>query len=96
VRARCERTAVEPRQVTFDEMAEYGSVMPILSVGVRWGRAIGRVCKPEATGSIPVCSIGESAYFCRYLLASSVPVPTTAARAGGASGSLGCCQGCVE
>jgi hypothetical protein len=30
--------------------------MPILSVGVRWGRAIGWVCKPEVTGSIPVRS----------------------------------------
>jgi hypothetical protein len=30
--------------------------MPILSVGVRWGRAIGWVCKPEDTGSIPVRS----------------------------------------
>jgi hypothetical protein len=56
VRARCERTAVEPCQVTFDEMAEFGSVMPILSIGVRWGRAIGWVCKPEVTGSIPVRS----------------------------------------
>jgi hypothetical protein len=31
--------------------------MPILSVGVRWGRAIGWVCKPEVTGSIPVRSM---------------------------------------
>ena len=31
--------------------------MPILSVGVRWCRAIGWVCKPEVTGSISVRSI---------------------------------------
>jgi hypothetical protein len=62
VRARCERTAVEPCQMTYDEMAEYGSVMQILLVCVRWGRAIGWVCKPEVTGSIPVRSI----FFGRY------------------------------
>jgi hypothetical protein len=59
VRARCERTAVEPCQVTLDEMAEYRLVMPILSVGVRWGRAIGRVCKSEAAGSNPARSISR-------------------------------------
>ena len=59
VRAGCERTAVEPCQVTFDEMAEYGSVMPIVSVGVRWGRVIDWVCKPEVTGSIPVRSMAH-------------------------------------
>jgi hypothetical protein len=42
--------------MTFDEKAAFGSVMPILSIGVRWGRAIERVCKPEVTGSIPVRS----------------------------------------
>jgi hypothetical protein len=57
VRARCERTAVEPCQVTFDEMAEFGSVMPILSTGVGWGRAVGWVCKPEVAGSSPARSI---------------------------------------
>jgi hypothetical protein len=31
--------------------------MPIPSVGVRWGRVIGWVCKPEVTGSIPVRSM---------------------------------------
>jgi hypothetical protein len=59
VRARCERTAVEPCQVTFDEMAEFGSVMQILLVSVRWGRAIGWVCKPEVAGSIPARSKEE-------------------------------------
>jgi hypothetical protein len=39
--------------------AEFGSVMPILSICVRWGRAIGWVCKPEVTGSIPVRSITD-------------------------------------
>jgi hypothetical protein len=29
-----------------DSRADFGSVMPVLSVGVRWGRAIGWVCKP--------------------------------------------------
>ena len=57
VRARCERTAVKRCRLTFDEKADFGSVMPILSVGVRWGRTIGWVCKPEVTGSIPVRSI---------------------------------------
>ena len=57
VRARCERTAVERCQVAFGEKADFGSVMPILSVGVRWGRVIDWVCKPEVTGSIPVRSI---------------------------------------
>ena len=59
VRARCERTGVEPCQVTFDEIAEYGSVTPILLIGVRRGRVIGWVCKPEVTGSIPVRSTCE-------------------------------------
>jgi hypothetical protein len=36
--------------MTFDGRADFGSVMLILSVGVRRGRAIGRVCKPEALG----------------------------------------------
>jgi hypothetical protein len=62
VRARCERTAVEPCQVTFDEKADFGSVMPILSVGVRWGRAIGWVCKSEAAGSNPARSISRKIY----------------------------------
>jgi len=55
VRADCRRTV----SVTFGEIAEYGSVMPILSVCVRWRRAIGWVCKPEVTGSIPVRSTLE-------------------------------------
>ena len=37
VRARCERTAVQRGWVTFHAMAEFASVMPILSVRVRWG-----------------------------------------------------------
>jgi len=57
VRARCERTAVQRGWVTFHAMAEFAAVMPILSVRVRWGRVIRRVCKPEVTGSIPVRSI---------------------------------------
>jgi len=35
VRAPCERTAVERCELTFDEHASFGSVSPILSVGVR-------------------------------------------------------------
>jgi len=46
--------------MTFDERADLGSVVPILSVGVRWGRAIGWVCKPEAAGSNPARSISEN------------------------------------
>jgi L-gulono-1,4-lactone dehydrogenase len=45
--------------VTFDEMADFGSVMPILSVCVGRGPAIGWVWKPEVTGSIPVRSIAK-------------------------------------
>src|SRR6266542_7012913 len=60
MRARCERTAVEPCRVTFGTRASFGSDMPILSIGVRWGRAIGWVCKPEVTGSIPVRSNDEN------------------------------------
>jgi hypothetical protein len=45
--------------MTFGDMVEFGSVMPILSVGVRWGRVIGWVCKPEVTGSIPVRSTSK-------------------------------------
>jgi hypothetical protein len=56
VQARCERTVVQLCRMTFDEKADFGSVMPILSVGVRWGRVLGWVCKPEVTGSIPVRS----------------------------------------
>jgi hypothetical protein len=63
VRARCERTAVEPCQVTFDEKADFGSVMPILLVGVRWGRVIGWVCKSEAAGSNPARSICRQGSF---------------------------------
>jgi hypothetical protein len=57
VRARCERSAVERCHVTFDEKAEFGSVMAILLVGVRRGRVIGWVCKPEVAGSIPARSM---------------------------------------
>jgi hypothetical protein len=58
---RCERRASaalstgvrrrSPRRLIF------ASVMPLLLTGVRWGRIIGSVCKPEVTGSIPVRSI---------------------------------------
>jgi hypothetical protein len=62
VRARCERTAVQRCWVTFDENAAFRSVMPVLSVGVRWGRAIGWVCKSEAAGSNPARSISRKIY----------------------------------
>jgi hypothetical protein len=51
VRAQCERTAVEPCRATFGRAGDFGSVTPILSVGVSWRRAIGWVCKPEVTES---------------------------------------------
>ena len=35
VQARCERTAVQPRRARFDGKADFGSVMPFLSVRVR-------------------------------------------------------------
>lgn len=41
VRARCERTAVERCWVEFGYKADSGSIVPILSISVRWGRAIG-------------------------------------------------------
>jgi len=50
---------------------DFGSVMPILSIGVRWGRVINWVCKPEATGSIPARSTSRSG--------ASVPALHTAA-----------------
>jgi hypothetical protein len=56
VRARCERSSVDPCRVTFDTTGDLGSVMRILLVGVRWGRVIGWVCKPKVTGSSPVRS----------------------------------------
>jgi hypothetical protein len=49
------------------QKAEYGSVMPILLVRVRLGRAIGWVCKSEVTGSIPVRSIARSSCFAGLL-----------------------------
>ena len=57
MRAPSERTAVERCRVRSAEKGEFGSVMPILLVRVRWGRAIGRVCKPEVAGSSPARSI---------------------------------------
>jgi hypothetical protein len=59
VRARCERTAVEHCQEMVDGKTDFGSVMPVLSVGVRWGRAIGWVCKPEGAGSNPARSTSK-------------------------------------
>jgi hypothetical protein len=59
VRARCERTAVERCRALFGETADYGSVMAILFTGVRRGRVVHWVCKPEVTGSIPVRSIAD-------------------------------------
>ena len=35
VRARCERTAVHRCQVTFADKVDFGSLMPILAIGVR-------------------------------------------------------------
>jgi hypothetical protein len=54
---RCRTVSGDVRQ-----KAEYGSVMPILSVGVRWGRAIGWLCKSEAAGSNPARSISRKIY----------------------------------
>ena len=47
-------------------MADFGSFMPILLVGVRWRWAIGWVCKPEVAGSSPARSIKylQIALFC--------------------------------
>jgi hypothetical protein len=57
MRARCERTALERRQATYNSTGDFGSAMPFLSIDVMWGRAIGRVCKPEVAGSSPTRSI---------------------------------------
>ncbi len=57
VRARCERTAVQRCRARFVKRRDLRLAMPILWVGVRRGRAIGWLCKPEVTGSIPVRSI---------------------------------------
>jgi hypothetical protein len=64
VRAWCERTVVERCQVTFGKTPEYALVMPMLLVGVRWGRAIGWVCKSEAAGSNPARSISRKPVGC--------------------------------
>jgi hypothetical protein len=55
VRADCRRTVSD----AVRHNGRFGSVTPILSVGVRSCRAIGWVCKPEVTGSIPVRSMQE-------------------------------------
>jgi hypothetical protein len=61
--------------MTFDGKADFGSVMPILSVDVRRCRPIGWVCKPEVTGSIPVRSISRKSRFADAFLRA---VPTLA------------------
>jgi hypothetical protein len=68
VRARCERTAVERCRTTFDEKAEFGSVMLILSIAVSWSRVIGWICKPEAAGSNPARSILRSGHLQGFLV----------------------------
>jgi hypothetical protein len=67
VRARCERIFVERCQMTFGRTGDFGSIMPILSVGVRWSRAIGRVCKPEVAGSSPARSMTRTGGFAGLL-----------------------------
>jgi hypothetical protein len=61
VRARCERTAVERCQARFAKRSDFRSVMPILSIGVSWGRAIGWVCKPKVTGRSRYAPLGNPA-----------------------------------
>jgi hypothetical protein len=61
VRAPCERTAVERCRIAFDEYTDFGSTMPLLSVGVRRRVLSGWVCKPEVTGLIPVRSTEKPA-----------------------------------
>jgi hypothetical protein len=56
VRARCERTAVRQRRLTFVDERETGSIIGVWSVGVGRSRVLRWVCKPEVTGSIPVRS----------------------------------------
>jgi hypothetical protein len=80
VRARCERTAVQRCRATFDDKADFGSAMPILSVAVRWGRVIGWVCKPEGAGSNPARSISRNSRFAGTSL-RSVSTSATAVRA---------------
>src|SRR5918999_6427409 len=63
MRARCERTAVERCREPFGDRGDFGSAMLNLSIAVRRGRAIGWVCKPEVTGSIPVRSTCRSGRF---------------------------------
>jgi hypothetical protein len=69
----CERGASGPLSNTVGprsgEQADFGSIIPFLLVRVRWSRAIGWVCKPEVTGSIPVRSILENP-ICRTFLGS--------------------------
>jgi hypothetical protein len=79
VRARCERTAVEPCRATSSVEASFGLVMPILSVGVGRGRAIGWVCK--VAGSSPARSILEELLICRNFLCSGVEIDNSGASA---------------
>jgi hypothetical protein len=70
VRAKC-------RQMVSSEVrqkGDFGSVMPILLVRVRWGRAIGRVCKSEGAGSNPARSIRKI----RFAGLSSARLPPSA------------------
>src|SRR6266536_1431522 len=60
VSARCERTAVQRCRARFVKRRELRLAMPILAVAVRRGRAVGWLCKPEVTGSIPVRSTPRS------------------------------------
>ena len=92
MRAICERTAVEPCRASFGGMADYDSAMPILSVGVRWGRAIDWVCKPEVAGSIPARSTPARSPlrlapqhddFDRFVFSESASGPTPAKPASG-------------
>src|SRR6266542_5737039 len=99
VPARCERTAVQWRRARFVKRRRLRLGMPILLVGVKRGRAIGWLCKPEVTGSIPVRSIPKRLH--RFDARVRVAVPRSRAYASAAarstsvegSGGLTLCRG---
>ena len=90
MRARCERTAVERCRAALVGTADFGSVMPILSIRVRWGRAIGWVCKPEGAGSSPARSIAQKWLICRKICLSGVEVDNSGASAVRADLTISC------
>jgi hypothetical protein len=58
--------------MAFDDKADFGSVMPILSVSVRWGRVIGRGLQAGGRGFESRTLHDEKWLICRPFLRGSV------------------------